>query len=1084
MPNIKVTPRSLTDAYKRREGDFSPNLVGLQFTDGASLFTFGNFQVSTNYTTRKTKDFMLGGEWSDYYSLENLNLTPTQSESLQSNNIYVRLNFDPYNISRFVYFGSFYELTKVTIEDIISKWKGSLFVDKYNESNVPLNTILSFSYDSGINVSTFLIPTEAIVNKFELNYSDTSTIPVSLQTVPSEGEIYDLNYSYEKYVVWNQTDDTKFELIGFTGSTDSYPYVRVKTKGNPFPNMVGSFTQLNYHVMPINKEIDLFFNQLKDFEKVILNRLTTPIYTSSFTVPQEVDGLITYVDKTFTWPSSDGYNLDIDTPIYANFIKDILQASSNFDTYKTDLVSSRFVSESILEFDTDGSGSDIYGRKVKKLLRVYGRELDEVKKYIDGISFANVVTYDKLDNTSDDLIKMMAKNLGFDVLLTTTNNNFNLLEQLETTTTTVFSGYSRSLSSKELEVEFWRRMVINAWWLYKSKGTRKVIEFFFKLFKIPECMVTLNEYIYLAKDRLDVTDVYYTLLNTLDQEIQLSDYPIDDYGFPKTQPNTSDNYFQMGGFWYNGGSESVFGNNPHIGPYDYGTKHFDKYKCFVPNFSTYITGSTPVTIVENNFKNYNNGTFISDNNPVPLPYYSKTYANTFNNGLVTNAVVNSAGLIKVGDNNAPIYGRPSGDTYSMKISFTAGQKDTCITCPESGAKDNTVFYWNDTDTPLDNKNCCQLYWLPNDGTVKENATEFIDKIKYPQLCFSCVPKNYTIPVCGIDDWINKAKSKNIDITVLSKSYGWNTGYGLTPEQFLRILFKDFFKSDKCVLFNDLELKPIKNYHCCRVVNGDWDWSNSTCYSYAVDKCSTATQNEYHIFLDGDGNLLSQDCCDKLNYGYTDGNILITVNGVNSIIEDTVALSYINTLGVDSRGDYCTACPKTLSVGIDNIVLKNDKNNTVLTSKCCTDYGFYYDNTNSRCLMCPNITETINNLFTDGYTNIVTDSKNKNISEYCCNYFSDNSGNKEYWYGIDKNVDSSVQKCYLCEPIDEGNYVIDGQTVGIIQLYNSHYTLPNNSQPQVLLNGKILTKNCCEYYKKSTGNSSVTWDSTKQKCLIV
>ena len=70
MAKVRVVPRSLTEAYKRREGDFSPNLVGLQFTDGSSLFTFGNFQITTNLNSRVAKDFILGGEWSDYYDLQ------------------------------------------------------------------------------------------------------------------------------------------------------------------------------------------------------------------------------------------------------------------------------------------------------------------------------------------------------------------------------------------------------------------------------------------------------------------------------------------------------------------------------------------------------------------------------------------------------------------------------------------------------------------------------------------------------------------------------------------------------------------------------------------------------------------------------------------------------------------------------------------------------------------------------------------------------------------------------------------------------------------------------------------------------
>jgi len=85
MARIKVVPRSLTEAYKRREGDFSPNLVGLQFTDPNAYFTLGNFQITTNLASRVVKDFVLGGEWSDYYNLNNLDLSEEESAVILSN---------------------------------------------------------------------------------------------------------------------------------------------------------------------------------------------------------------------------------------------------------------------------------------------------------------------------------------------------------------------------------------------------------------------------------------------------------------------------------------------------------------------------------------------------------------------------------------------------------------------------------------------------------------------------------------------------------------------------------------------------------------------------------------------------------------------------------------------------------------------------------------------------------------------------------------------------------------------------------------------------------------------------------------
>ena len=101
--------------------------------------------------------------------------------------------------------------------------------------------------------------------------------------------------------------------------------------------------------------------------------------------------------------------------------------------------------------------------------------------------------------------------------------------------------------------ELWRRLVINAWWLYKSKGTRKVIEFFIKLFGLGECLINFDECVYVVDNKLDVESTFdkiqeialIGLVSGSTVEIDRDDYPIDEQGFPKTLPNTQDYYFQM-----------------------------------------------------------------------------------------------------------------------------------------------------------------------------------------------------------------------------------------------------------------------------------------------------------------------------------------------------------------------------------------------------------------------------------------------------------------------------------------------------------------------------------------------------------
>ena len=80
----KVVPGSITKPYTPQPGDFSPNLVGFQFTKGNSLLTFGNFEITTNLEPL-TGEIFNTGQFSDSFNLENLNLTEQDSNTIYNN---------------------------------------------------------------------------------------------------------------------------------------------------------------------------------------------------------------------------------------------------------------------------------------------------------------------------------------------------------------------------------------------------------------------------------------------------------------------------------------------------------------------------------------------------------------------------------------------------------------------------------------------------------------------------------------------------------------------------------------------------------------------------------------------------------------------------------------------------------------------------------------------------------------------------------------------------------------------------------------------------------------------------------------
>ena len=581
-------------AYKKVIGnyqsnfDFSPDLVGFQITEGSPLMTLTNFYTTPTTSTKNSVFYETQG-FSQPVTLSDLNLTSAQSTELLNNNLNLVLNLNESDLFHYTLFGSLREHIKASVKKIIINWPASLFINKVSSGGTTF-TAIKYVYNSLTDSSEFKIPVGNINNKFFINLDN---IPNNFQQEPGKKSMANNFYDYVvEYPVASATTITnspgyyttnqEFRVIGFTGLTSqSQDYIGIAVKGNPFTGATNGAISQNFHIKPQVNVREKYFSRLKGLDRFLLNRDFYPIYTSEFTVPVKGnDQTFTEVKKKFTWPVSDGYNIDIDTTRYADYLSALLELADTYDDYKTDLVARFFTTDSIKEFDT----SD---KRVEKLLRIYGREFDEVKRYIDGIAFASRISYDKNDNIPDKLVKNFARTLGFETL--DFSNQENILEAfLGGTNSTVFSGTSVGMTPVEFDIELWRRLVLNAGYLFRAKGTRKVIEFFLRFIGAPDSLIEFNEYVYTVKEKLDINKVE-TSLTYLDSNrggeddeknnIDLTYYPIDSSGYPKVMRNTEDYYFQMQGGWYRE-TNFIGANNPHYGPYDAGQAYFNKFRKF------------------------------------------------------------------------------------------------------------------------------------------------------------------------------------------------------------------------------------------------------------------------------------------------------------------------------------------------------------------------------------------------------------------------------------------------------------------------------------------------------------------------
>jgi hypothetical protein len=141
------------------------------------------------------------------------------------------------------------------------------------------------------------------------------------------------------------------------------------------------------------------------------------------------------------------------------------------------------------------------------------------------------------------------------------------------------------------------------------------IEFLLKFIGAPKGLITFNEHIYKAEAPIDI-DLFTQVLELNGLSTDLSSYPIDSDGYPRPLLDTADMYFQGNGLWFRetGGSGSTIdiltGNNPHVGPYDKGSKYINQFTTLIPDFTPVTVSSvTTTTDSVNLYTNYDLGTF-------------------------------------------------------------------------------------------------------------------------------------------------------------------------------------------------------------------------------------------------------------------------------------------------------------------------------------------------------------------------------------------------------------------------------------------------------------------------------------------
>ena len=604
------------------EGTFSDNIVGLQTVTGGGL-TQGNFEFKSTSDEKVNRTFNTG-TFSTPISLENLGInSDEESRLIFQKNFKVFPNFDLSQITNFTQYGSMVKRMSVSVQNIINYFPAGI------ES-----TSMGIDYTTGITADNIIYYSEYDQTKIELNVSRLrNPFSVDFSTNSSrnldvrENEVSPLrNISVEftKYSLFLNGGEYKLTSLQPTTSL-STGILKFYVQGNPFSGQ--SFTYDNLVIRPndteVNKSYSMYFDEV---EKYLLNRDVSPIYTATFKVPRESDdGTFSIASNRISWPLYGQWNLDILTSRFQNYLTQLNDVSQEFDSYKTNIISRFMITGSLKEFDT----SD---QKVEKTLQIYGRSFDESKKFIDALAYMNSVNYNTGNDIPSQLLRNLSQTLGWETNISPISNDefLNSVFGGSNTDQSQFSGLSTEKTPDELNYEYYRNLILNSGYLFKSKGTRKSIEYLMKLIGAPDALVEFNEYVYLADQKISVTEfdkqyaeisggtyvsntpilesgntfsimgvqyTGFTTSNTIeDSNVQIEEYPVDSNGYPQKPLIGGEYFFQKGAGWFESTPQhrspekvdltnSVFsGNNPDfqtiLQPFTYGQEYLNRYEDF------------------------------------------------------------------------------------------------------------------------------------------------------------------------------------------------------------------------------------------------------------------------------------------------------------------------------------------------------------------------------------------------------------------------------------------------------------------------------------------------------------------------
>lgn len=188
--------------------------------------------------------------------------------------------------------------------------------------------------------------------------------------------------------------------------------------------------------------------------------------------------------------------LTLEDPDVVSYVVTAQVSGSSYDRQNSSLIYNLFPQE----FSRD---SDSF----KNFSLIIARFFDRIKLYIKQLPNLRRIDYSSFDNAPDDLLEDVGALLGWQLdgsFATTDALKYFVGRDVSVGTA---ANVSQDTKMSDIKSRFWRRVLQNLMYLYKTKGTRESVEALLRVYGVDNGFVRLKEYSRKTESRLPVNRV-------------------------------------------------------------------------------------------------------------------------------------------------------------------------------------------------------------------------------------------------------------------------------------------------------------------------------------------------------------------------------------------------------------------------------------------------------------------------------------------------------------------------------------------------------------------------------------------------